>query len=257
MMPPAAPVVGPPLADVARHVPHQPTTIDGVTYKVASCRQEREAAFRLIYDAYVEAKLMGTNAAQMRVTPWHILPSTDIFIAVHKDQVIHTISLISDDDCGIPLQCIYGDVVESLRKGNHYVAEFSCLASRKGHFPTDVMFASLVRLLALAAQYARYNDITKLLIAVHPRHARFYESFLGFKTIGELRNYPSVQNAPAVCCEHDFAYLDRERYKLYDHIYGIHFDRWQLLRQPMTAEERSYFSEAAELVTEAMPILAA
>jgi hypothetical protein len=55
----------------------QTRTIDGITYKIASCQEEREAAFRLVHDAYVTAELMDPNAYRMRVTPWHLLPTTD------------------------------------------------------------------------------------------------------------------------------------------------------------------------------------
>ena len=56
---------------------HQPASEEGhqpafdaeeVTYKVAETRQEREAAFRLLHQAYVERALMEPRPSGMRVT---------------------------------------------------------------------------------------------------------------------------------------------------------------------------------------------
>src|SRR5690606_3507969 len=52
---------------------------------IAATRAERERAFRLIYDAYVRSGLGTPNAWQMRVTPYHLLPTTTIFNATLTD----------------------------------------------------------------------------------------------------------------------------------------------------------------------------
>jgi hypothetical protein len=116
------------------------------------------------------------------------------------------------------------------------------------------MFDIFVRLAGLLIQSARENCVQRLLIACHPRHARFYQSFLGFEQMGEERIYEKVCNKPAVACEHDFATLDTAHYKLFDRIYAPMFRRWELYHQPMLIEDRNYFAEMHALSNDYFPL---
>ena len=44
------------------------------------------------------------------------------------------------------------------------------------------------------AQYARTRGMDGFVIAIHPRHAKYYKSFLCFEEIGGVVNYPLVRN---------------------------------------------------------------
>ncbi|WP_182871040.1 N-acyl amino acid synthase FeeM domain-containing protein [Rhodopirellula sp. JC639] len=230
-------------------------SVDGVTYKIASCREEREDAFRLIHDAYVKSGLMTPNKTRMRVTPFHLLPTTDLFIAYHNGNVIYTMTLISDDQMGIPLEAVYGSEVDQRRRASGaYFAEVSCLASRTGYFNRNRMFNVFVQLAALMVQSARENGVQRLLVACNPRHARFYQSYLGFSQIGDQKVYGQVCNKPAVALEHDFEKLDQQSYPLRDRIYAAPLRHWELYHQPMLREEAFYFSEVAGLCAEHFPL---
>ena len=50
----------------------------GVVYKLASRRKEFYAAFRLAYDAYIRTGLSTQRTYRMRVTPYHLLPTTEV-----------------------------------------------------------------------------------------------------------------------------------------------------------------------------------
>jgi N-acyl amino acid synthase FeeM len=230
------------------------TTIDGITYKVAGCREEREAAFRLVYDAYTQADLMEANSFRMRVTPFHLLPTTDVFIAMHGGEVILTLSLIGDGEFGVPMESIYCDEVGKLRQQGNYFGEVSCLADRRQHLP-DFM-PVFVNLSGLLIQHARHNGMDQLLIVVHPRHERFYGRMLGFERMAGERTYPTVCDKLAVACSHDFGRLDRLNYPLYDQIYGVTYSPWQLMPQPMLVDDREYFCPAAQLGDCYIPIAA-
>lgn len=232
-------------------------SIDGVTYKIASCREEREDAFKLIHDVYSKSGLMQRNAAGIRVTPYHFHPTTNLFVAYHGQQLIYTMTLISDDDMGMPLDTVFGPEVDLLRSSsNAYFAEVSCLACHVGYFSRARMFNVFVHLAGLMVQSARENGIEKLVIACNPRHARFYKGFLGFSQISEQRDYAQVMNQPAVACEHDFVKLDRETYPLHQRIYSPQFRHWELYHQPMLREEKEYFTEKGELYCENYPLAA-
>jgi hypothetical protein len=230
-------------------------TIDGVTYKIAECHDERVRAFRLVYDAYVKAGLMDANSYQMRVTRYHLLPTTDVFIAMHEGNVICTVSVVSDDFEGIPMDSIYANEVNERRLQGLYLAEVSCLASCHDYFPANRMFDIFVQLLGLICQYGRLNAIDRLVLAIHPRHFRVYRRLLGVSQFGDEKEYLSVRSHPAIACEHDFAKMDVERFPLYDRLYGHRFQRWELLRQPMLETDREYFRPAAELCLGCAPVV--
>jgi hypothetical protein len=228
--------------------------VDGVTYKVADCREEREAAFRLVYEAYTQAGLMEANQYRMRVTPYHLLPTTDVFVAIHRSDVISTLSLIGDGEMGIPMESIYGEEVREMRDRHVHFGEVSCLADRR-HDVVDFL-PVFVSLSGLAVQHARHNGMDQLLIVVHPRHERFYGRLLGFERIGGEKSYPSVCDKPAVACNHQFDRLDQERYPLYDQIYGARYSPWELLPQPIWGADREYFRPATELNRSYIPMAA-
>jgi hypothetical protein len=202
----------------------------------------------------VAGGLMDPNAYRMRVTPWHLLPTTDIFVAIHEDEIVYTITLISDDSQGVPMQAIYPEAVDALRAAEIYFAEVSCLASRRGCFSPHKMFDIFVQLVGLTIQYARHNDLQQLLIAIHPRHARFYRRALGFEQIGGLKRYEAVRGNPAVACVHDFVRLDLQPYLLYDRVYATRFDWRDMLRQPMLPEERDALRRLVDV--DSRPMLA-
>jgi hypothetical protein len=220
-----------------------------IVYKVAENRQEREAAFRLVYKAYTRSGLIDENPHGMRVTPYQLLDTTDVFIAMLDDEVISTVSLVCDGELGLPMEGIYGREVTDLRASGICVAEVSCLADRRRQLSRTLpIFIPLMRLLA---QAARYRGIEQLLVAVHPRHAGFYRRCLSFDLLGDLKTYPLVRNNPAVALSLDFLKVDRLRPVnfnrfFYDTFFGTQIPETELIRRPMCGDERRLFAPAAE-----------
>ncbi|NQU23094.1 MAG: hypothetical protein HQ567_17590 [Candidatus Nealsonbacteria bacterium] len=227
------------------------TTAD-VTYKIASSREERAAAFRLVYDSYLKGGLGEANSHRMRVTPYHLLPSTEVFIAVLEGEVIFTASLILDGVLGLPMESVYGPEVASRRVHNRHMAEVSCMADRRGQF--QGFFPVFLKTCRLLVQYARTHYLDELLAAVHPRHANFYRRYMDFQKFGGVRSYPAVKNLPAVALELDFARIDRERPENYDTFFGEPLPAQQLLAQPITAAECNFFRPMVEASYTLAPI---
>jgi hypothetical protein len=116
------------------------------------------------------------------------------------------------------------------------------------------MYHVFVRLASLMVQSARENGVERLLIACDPRHARFYQSWLGFERISSTREYAAVQYRPAIALEHDFALQDARKYRLYDRIYQHSFRHGELYHQPMLKEERETFSRLTEFYEAHFPL---
>ena len=229
-------------ANIALH------TTDAVCFKIASTRNERESAFRLVYNSYVEAGLMDSNAYQMRVTPYHLLPSTQTFVATIDGEVMFTTSLVPDDSLGLPMESIYPEEVAKRRQQGHRLAEVTCLADRRSQFRN--FFPVLLRLCRLMVQHAGQQQFDQLLIAVHPRHARFYSRLLRFESIGDEKDYPSVRNRPAVPLVLDLAAAEEKYPDDYDTFFGEKLSDDLLQAKPITQSQRDYFSPIVDATYE-------
>ena len=163
---------------------------------IASTREEREAAFRLVYQAYQSTGLCQPNAEEMRFTPYQILPTTDILFARVQEEVVCTLSLVRDGALGLPMEDLYADQIEERRAAGLHLAEVTCLADRRND-PSRFfeMFCDLSRLMV---QLAQKQAVDQLLITVHPRHAPLYIRYMAFQTIGDRRDYSTVNGNPAV-----------------------------------------------------------
>ena len=223
-----APVPGGDQADIRRFP---------IAIKVASTRDERAAAFRLVYRRYLESGLCAPNPSEMRVTPYQLLPTTTIFVAVYQGEVIFTLSLVGDGELGVPMESIFPDEVRGLRAHGVTFGEVSCLADRRRELSRFLPL--FVRVCRLTFQFARRHGSRRLLIAVHPKHGRFYERFFGFRPLGGTREYQSVLNKPAAAYSLDFSWFTKD---LYDQYFGEEIPPEELEPHPMAEGERAHFS---------------
>ncbi len=228
-----------PAVDTSSKHPEDQTTAD-VDYKIASTREQRAAAFRLVYEAYLRAGLGEPNVHGMRVTPYHLLPTTEVFVAICREQAAFTVTLVGDGELGLPMEAVYPGEVESRREQGLRVGEVSCLADRRSEFRR--CFPVFLRLCRFTAQYAWRIGLHQLLVAVHPKHARFYKRFMDFEPIGQQRSYPSVRNNPAVAMMLDMVRLHRQRPEAYYTLFAPVIDCDLLKPQPITRSQSEYFS---------------
>ena len=215
-----------------------------VVYKIATRREELYAALGLVYKSYVRAGLSARHPYRMRVTPYHVLPTTEVFVAVKEGEVISTVSLIRDGELGLPMESLYGKEVESYRGHEFSLAEVSCLADcQEGQKRSASV---VIRLMGLMAQSAKRRGVDQLLIAVHPRHAKFYERFIGFESIGKERLYRTVCDKPAVAMALDLNWLPIYHPQVYARFFGAPFSDEVLAYHPMSDGLRSELSLVVE-----------
>ncbi len=214
------------------------------SYKIATTSAELTEAFHLVYRAYMGRRLIGALPFQLRVTPYHILPSTEVFIGLHDGAVNCTLSLIRDDKLGLPMESICAEEVAQRRNSKIEFAEVSCLANRHGGPENNV--ARLVGVMSLMAQCAKRRGVDQLLIAIHPRHAPFYRRYLGFCRIGGMKPYDAVRNHPAVPMSLDLSRLAIDNPQSYTRLFGVPFSDEQLAYRPLSNDLRSHFRHYVE-----------
>jgi len=165
--------------------------------KIAETREELEACFHLLHDAYVSSGFMTPDPSGMRVTIYHALPSTTTLCAKYDGKVVGTLSLIRESAIGFPLQRIFDLTSVRAKKGN--IAEVSALAVHPRFRRTGGTI--LFPLMKFMYEYCTaFFDTRHLVIAVNPRHIEMYESLLFFRRLTSrvVENYDFVNGAPAV-----------------------------------------------------------
>jgi hypothetical protein len=164
--------------------------------KIASSREEFEDAFRLLATNYRACGYEQENTGFFRFTPFHVLPTTVILVAKHKDRVVATLSVVPDTElCGLPMEKVYGAEIEGLRQQGRRLAEATSLADQDlGIHEFVRVFKTLIK---VGMQYHVRQGGDSWVIAVNPRHRGFYQKVLGFVPLGPRRAYPSVQGHPA------------------------------------------------------------
>jgi hypothetical protein len=169
----------------------------GVSVRPAASRAELEQAFRLVYDSYLARDYVRPNPWGIRLSAFNMLPTTVTFVAVLRGTVIATTTLVCDTPVGLPMDEIYRDEMQRLRGEGRKVSEVTMLADRRRqvHRALALLCVLMKRLFDYATLVARLDD---LCITINPRHESYYERYLLFRPLGELRDYPSVCSNPAL-----------------------------------------------------------
>lgn len=225
------------LTDASRYA----DSSERLVMKVVDRHSEREQAFQLAHEVYCRAGLTEGNRVGKRVMRHHLLDTTDVLIAKLNGQVNFTVTLVCDGDFGLPMESLFADEVEDMRSQGIRMAEVSCLASSIDPDKKRLRFDTLVSMISLLIQTARRRGMDRLMLAVHPKHAKAYERLFGCVRCSDVKEYAAVRGNPAVLCIHDFADLDKKRYPLYDQVYGPSYAPWQIDGASMSENEKIYF----------------
>lgn len=165
--------------------------------KIADTRDELEACFALLHDAYVGSGFMRPDPSGLRVTIYHALPTTTTLCAKFDGRVVGTLSLIRDGVFGFPLQSAFD--LTALRAKSGQIAEISALAVHPDYRRTGGWI--LFPLMKFMYEYCtRFFDTRHLVIAVNPDKIELYESLLFFRRLqaAVVDHYDFANGAPAV-----------------------------------------------------------
>lgn len=169
----------------------------GYTIKIANTLEEREAAYRLAYNVYLDKGYVKKNPYGWLVNHHDANTNTTTLIVQDKaKKVVGTVTMIFDGEFSIPAKSIYHHEILSLRASREKIVEISRLAIDQDHRNAKEILAILFNYLYIFSFHVK--KYTCLTIEVNPRHKEFYRSMLGFEVIGSEKPCPNVQNAPAI-----------------------------------------------------------
>ena len=174
-----------------------PAPSSRLVLKIAETKEELEACFAVLHDAYVDSGFMKPDPSGMRVTIYHALPTTTTLCAKYDGQVVGTISLVRESALGVPLQRIFD--LSAVREKEGQIAEVSALAVHRKFRKTGGSI--LFPLMKFMYEYCTtFFDTRHLVIAVNPSHIEMYESLLFFKRLSAnmVESYDFVNGAPAI-----------------------------------------------------------
>ena len=192
-----------------------PAPDERLVLKIAETKEELEACFKLLHDAYVSSGFMKPAPSGLRATIYHALPTTTTLCAKFDGQVVGTMSLIRESVFGFPLQAIFD--LKSVRARGGKIAEVSALAVHPDFRKTGG--AILFPLMKFMYEYCTtFFDTRHLVIAVHPNRIEMYESLLHFKRLAENKvdNYDFANGAPAVGATLDLRRAPNKYKQTYD-----------------------------------------
>ena len=178
--------------DVLR--PGRPTS--GLNYFVAQTLDDVIEAWRVVYAAYERDGLIQPNPYSLHTNPQAIGRNTMVVTACIGPVPVGTISAYADGPGGLPLDTVYKDQLDSLRGAGRRLMEVGLFADRREHLNRSA--EGLFELMRYAFFFALYHPADDIVIGVHPRHAAFYERFLGCERIGPVTTYPIVRDRMVV-----------------------------------------------------------
>ncbi|MEX2545881.1 MAG: hypothetical protein WD316_12205 [Phycisphaeraceae bacterium] len=175
----------------------------GLVYSVARSLADIEAAWGLVYRAYMRSGLISPNPARLHTQPQAVGPHTMVVAGRIGPVAVSTLSAYLDTEAGLPLDAVYPDEMRARRDAGRKLAEGGLFADRRARLTrsADSLF-DLMRFVVLFAYCFGADD---LMIGVHPRHAPFYRRFLGFEVAGPEKSYSVVNDNPVVLMEMNLA----------------------------------------------------
>jgi hypothetical protein len=210
----------------------------GLRYGIAHQKDDLQQAFALVYESYRHAGLVDKTECRVRLTPFHLLDTTEVFVTKLDETVVSTVSLIGDGQLGLPLESIYSKHVALIRRRGLKMAEIGCLADRR-ESPVRFVetFAAMGQLLAQVAMRRGYDG---LVAAAHPKHARLYSRILPFEKIGEQVECPYANGNPAVMLA--LVFDDCRGSSVYERFFGSMSTAADTSRRPWSDETRRHFA---------------
>tara|TARA_Y100000296_G_C5160436_1_gene251513 strand:+ start:175 stop:1380 length:1206 start_codon:yes stop_codon:yes gene_type:complete len=186
---------------------------NNIVIKVAETDDELFQAFSLVQKMYEKGKIVDRNTTGLRVTKFHLLPTTKVIVAKIGDEVIGTVSQIMDTPLGLPIDDFIS--LDNLRKCSKRICEISSLAiSEKWRSNSKGLFYPLT---LFSIYYAKEVTSADRLVIVTNERARYvYEDIFLFDplTINSAK-YTSVNDDHAFAQKLDLVQFESRCFQAY------------------------------------------
>jgi len=183
-------------------------------FHVATTLDEVVKAWSLTYDVYSANDFVDPNQHKLHTVPQAVNPKTAVFYSTSGEKVDATLTAILDGPMGLPLDTVYKNELDILRRKGRRLNEHGMLAhlthmtgsqetNARNH--ADQVRSTLIHLICRSVFFGLAMNCTDTVIGVHPKHARFYKRAFGWELCGPERAYPTVNNRPVVLMKLDYS----------------------------------------------------
>lgn len=182
-------------------------------YRICKASTEIEDAAALVRRIYTQqgyvsavsnsAPASNNNIDQNSFLKFLLSNHSRTFSGYINSGLYGTVSLVRDSELGLPMDDLFQSELTNYRLNQkiaevtQFAVDHDALEKHDSNFNSKMKMLAGAPLLAIVMQYALQTKLDYLCIAINPKHDAFYK-MLGFQEIGDLKYYPSVNNAPAL-----------------------------------------------------------
>ena len=215
-----------------------------VYVQTARTLKDLESAFRLLQQRYSGIGLSQLAGPLLRIMPYHLRSSSQVFIAKVAGQVVGTVTLVCNSKQGLPMSESFPDAIGNLVQTTNRIGEITSLAVDPEYESRGEVFAQLTRLLTF---FARNENLEYLTAVAHPRHAKFYQRAMGAELVSDEKSYAAVEGKPGVAIVWSVSDDSRFRKKWRSHYFDGDFSPLELTPRPITIHQAKYFDILLQL----------
>lgn len=176
--------------------PARQQSLSGLTFRVAQTIDDVVDAWRMAYKAYRRRDLIDPNRHRIHTAPQAAGAHSAVIIGCMNRVNVTTLTAMADPESELPLDRIYSQELKELRRQGRKLVEVGLFADRRDELgrTTEALF----QLMRYAYYYGVFNGATDFVVAVFPRHVKFYTRALGFEICGPAKSYPVVRHQTVV-----------------------------------------------------------
>ncbi|MDQ6646249.1 MAG: hypothetical protein M3Y93_03310 [Pseudomonadota bacterium] len=182
--------------DITKHPAFSATRTSAPPCVCATSLEQVEAAWQLVYQRYSEMELIDINPFGIHTVPTAVGPHACVIWGPEGPQVGYTMTLFRDNPMGLALDSVYAPYLDEMRRKGRRLLEVGMLADRRRSASRTI--GALFSLMRSAIHYGLHNELSDIVIGVHPRHAKFYERCYGFEVFAPPTSYALVRDNPVV-----------------------------------------------------------
>lgn len=178
---------------------HYPSKFDlefGEMVYIASSLKERAEIYHMVHQIYQELGYTSDSGSDMWISFHDSLSDTTTIVTEEKGKITGSLTLVFDSPAKLPADELYANELDEIRKdpSKKIFEAISFVVSKEQRTNPKIIAYLMSTLYSIGFDL---HEATDLVITVHTKHVSFYQKVLLFDVIGEVKNYPKVNQTPA------------------------------------------------------------
>ncbi len=158
------------------------------TYDVIRTLDDAVDSWRVAYASYLPKGLIDPNPFGLYTAVEAIRLDSAIIVDKVDGVVVGTATAIVDGPGGLPLDRVFHDELELLRRAGRRLIEIGLAANTRR--------TGVLEPLRLAFHFGRHTSSTDFLCGIHPRRTNLYARLFGMEPLGSPCTHPLMRRQP-------------------------------------------------------------